>query len=49
MLAIAADDWVDQVPARQVVWTPLGYLVALAGFLLVYYELHAVLFGTTLT
>lgn len=49
VLAIAADDRVDPVPVRQVLWTPVGYAAALAGFLLVYYELHSVLFGTTLT
>ncbi len=49
VLAIAADDRVDAVPVRQIVWTPVGYVVALAIVLLGYYELHSALFGTTLT
>ena len=49
VLAIAADDRVEPVRVRQVLWTPMGYAAALAVFLLGYYELHSVLFGTTLT
>ena len=49
VLAIAADDRVEPVRVRQIVWTPLGYAASLAVILLGYYELHAVLFGTTLT
>ena len=49
VLAIAADDRVEPVPMRQVVWTPVGYAATLAVILLGYYELHSVLFGTTLT
>ena len=49
VLAFAADDRVEPVRVRQVVWTPVGYAASLAVILLGYYELHAVLFGTTLT
>ncbi len=49
VLAIAADDRVDPVPVRQIVWTPVGYAASLAVVLLGYYELHSALFGTTLT
>lgn len=49
MLAIAADDHVEPVRVRQIVWTPVGYAASLAIILLGYYELHSVLFGTTLT
>ena len=49
LLAIAADDKVDVVPVRQIVWTPVGYAASLAVILLGYYELHSVLFGTSLT
>ena len=49
VLAIAADDRIDPVPVRQVVWTPVGYAASLAIVLLGYYELHSALFGTTLT
>ncbi len=49
VLAIAADDRVDAVPVRQIVWTPVGYAGSLAVVLLSYYELHSALFGTTLT
>lgn len=49
LLAIAADDRVEAVRTRQVAWTPVGYAATLVGALLGYYELHAALFGTTLT
>lgn len=49
LLAIAADDRVDPVRARQVAWTPVGYAATLVGILLGYYELHSALFGTTVT
>ena len=49
LLAIAADDRVEAVPVRQIVWTPVGYAASLAIVLLGYYELHSALFGTTLT
>ena len=49
VLAIAADDRVEPVSVRQIAWTPVGYAATLAVVLLGYYELHSVLFGTTLT
>jgi hypothetical protein len=49
MLAIAADDRIDPVRAKKIMWTPVGYAAALVGVLLGYYELHSVMFGTTLT
>ena len=49
VLAIAADDRVEPVPMRQVVWKTVVYESKLAVVLLGYYELHSVLFGTTLT
>lgn len=49
VLAIAADDRVEPVRMRQIVWTPVGYAASLAVILLGYCELHSVLFGTTLT
>ena len=48
LLAIAADDRVDTVAVRQIVWTPVGYAASLAVVLLGYYELHSTLFGTSL-
>jgi hypothetical protein len=49
MLAIAADgSAISRVKPRQLLLTPVGYGVALAGFLFVYYVAHAVLFGSTI-
>ena len=49
VLAIAADDVTAPVPLRRIAWTPVGFAAALGGFLLAYYEIHSVMFGTTLT
>ena len=49
VLAIAADDLVVPVPLRRIAWTPVGFAAALGAFLLAYYEIHAVMFGTALT
>ena len=49
LLAIAADgSAISRVKPRQLLLTPVGYGVALAGFLFVYYVSHAVLFGSTI-
>jgi hypothetical protein len=49
LLAIAADNARTGGRSRYALLAPVGYSTALAGFVVVYYVVHAALFGTTLT
>ena len=49
LFAIIADDRVQAPKLRHQWLIPVTYVVALAVFLISYYEAHALLFGTSLT
>jgi hypothetical protein len=49
LLAIGADNFAatKRLPRRYAFAAPVAYCIALAGFLTMYYLVHATLFGTT--
>ena len=49
VLAIGADTMAAPVSRWRPLWAPVCFVGALAGFLLVYYALHSMLFGTSFT
>lgn len=49
VLAIGADTVAAPASRWRPLWAPLCFVGALAGFLIVYYALHSMLFGTTFT
>jgi len=49
LFAIIGDNRAKELLPRHQWLIPVSYAAALAGFLIFYYEAHALLFGTSLT